>query len=66
MAKIEKRALMEEINAPAWQVALDTYRSAHVTLRIGAQVVSRRARLGRMVKNGQLLVTLSSVAMVKA
>jgi cobalt-zinc-cadmium efflux system membrane fusion protein len=66
MAKIEKRALTKEITAPAWQGALDTYRTAQVTSRIGAQVVSRRARLGQMINKGQLLATLSSVAMAKA
>ena len=65
MAKIEKRALTEEITAPG-KVALDTNRAAQVTLRIGAQLVSRHVRLGHMVKNGLPLVTLSSFAMAKA
>jgi cobalt-zinc-cadmium efflux system membrane fusion protein len=57
--------LTEEITAPG-KGTLDTNRTAQVTLRIGAQLVSRHARLGHMVKQGQLLVTLSSVTMAKA
>jgi len=59
------RALNATIQAPG-EVKIDMYRSAQVTPRISAQIVSRHARLGERVKKGQQLVTLSSVAMAEA
>ncbi len=64
-AKAKLRTLTALVNAPG-EVAIDLYRSAQVTPRITAQVVSRHARLGDKVKKGQQLVTLSSVAMAEA
>jgi cobalt-zinc-cadmium efflux system membrane fusion protein len=57
--------LTEEITTPG-KAPLDTNRTAQLKLRTGAQLVSRHARLGHMVKKGQPLVILSSVAMAKA
>jgi len=59
------RELTEVVNAPG-EVKIDLYRSAQVTPRISAQIVSRHARLGDSVKKGQRLITLSSVAMAGA
>ncbi len=63
--KIGPRELTEVVNAPG-EVKIDLYRSAQVTPRISAQIVSRHARLGDSVKKGQRLITLSSVAMAEA
>ncbi len=64
-ARVESRALGEEITAPG-EVFINSYQSAQVTPRIDAQVVKRHAHLGEQVKQGQPLVTLSSVEMAKA
>lgn len=64
-AKVESRALADSVTAPG-EVRMNAYASAQVTPRIGAQVVSRHARLGETVKEGQPLITLSSVAMAEA
>ncbi|HHH35888.1 MAG TPA: efflux RND transporter periplasmic adaptor subunit, partial [Gammaproteobacteria bacterium] len=53
------------INAPG-EVMLNAYRTSKVTPRIAAQVSHRHARLGERVQAGQVLVTLSSVAMAEA
>ncbi len=63
--KAGSRELTEEVNAPG-EVKIDLYRSAQVTPRISAQIVSRHARLSDSVKKGQRLITLSSVAMAEA
>jgi membrane fusion protein, heavy metal efflux system len=65
IAKVEKRPVAKEVTAPG-EVTLDIYRSAEVTPRIEAQVVKRHAVLGDIVKQGQPLVTLSSVEMAEA
>ncbi len=59
------RALNETLRVPG-EVVINAYRSARVTPRITAQVVSRHVRLGDYVESGQRLVTLSSVAMAEA
>lgn len=64
-AKVEWRTLTNVVNAPG-EVEINLYRSAQVTPRIMAQVVKRHAYLGDNVKQGQKLVTLSSVAMAEA
>lgn len=64
-ARVELRALSDTITAPG-EVRMNAYASAQVTPRIGAQVVARHARLGETVKEGQPLITLSSVEMAAA
>ena len=64
-AVVKKQHLAEEIVAPG-EVVLNTYLSSKVSPRISAQVVARHARLGDAVKNGQSMVTLSSVEMAQA
>ena len=64
-ASVESRTLTAVVNAPG-EVAINLYRSAQVTPRITAQIVSRNAYLGDHVKKDQKLVTLSSVAMAEA
>jgi cobalt-zinc-cadmium efflux system membrane fusion protein len=58
--KLTRRALTEEIKAPG-EVKADAYSTVLVTPRIEAQVLSRTAKLGDLIKAGDLLVTLSSV-----
>ena len=48
------------------EVVFNIYRSKKITPRISAQVAKRRSRLGEKVKQGQSLVTLSSVEMAEA
>ncbi len=59
------RSLNETVRVPG-EVVINAYRSARVTPRITAQVVSRHVRLGEQVETGQPLVTLSSVEMAGA
>ena len=65
VATIAPRALNETLRVPG-EVVINAYRSARVTPRITAQVVSRHVRLGDHVEPDQSLVTLSSVAMAEA
>lgn len=60
-----RRSLNETVRVPG-EVVINAYRSARVTPRITAQVVSRHVRLGEQVITGQPLVTLSSVEMAGA
>lgn len=62
---VERRALAATVSAPG-EVRTNAYRSALVTPRIGAQVVTRRARLGDTIGAGAPLVLLSSVEMAEA
>lgn len=62
---VKRQSLGEAITAPG-EVTLNAYRTTKVTPRIPAQVTKRHVRLGDSVKNGQLLVTLSSVEMAEA
>ena len=62
---VHRQPVAEVIMAPG-EVMLNDYRTASVTPRVPAQVVSRHARLGDVVSAGQSLVTLSSVDMANA
>ena len=64
-ARVAPRALADAVTAPG-EVRTNAYASAQVTPRIGAQVVTRHARLGETVAKDQPLVTLSSVEMAEA
>ncbi len=64
-AKVTRRALRDVVTAPG-EVHMNAYRSAQVAPRVDAQIVARHARLGESVKQGQPLVTLSSVEVAGA
>jgi len=64
-ARVTERTLTAVVSAPG-EVDINLYRSAQVTPRITAQIVSRYAYLGDHVNKDQMLVTLSSVAMAEA
>ncbi|GMR07063.1 MAG: efflux RND transporter periplasmic adaptor subunit [Gammaproteobacteria bacterium] len=64
-AQVTQRALSDVVTAPG-EVLMNAYRSAQVTPRVSAQIVARHARLGEAVKQGQPLVTLSSVEVSRA
>jgi len=53
------------VRAPG-EIKLNAYRTIKVTPRIDAQVIARHAKLGDKVRQGQGLVTLSSVEMAEA
>lgn len=63
--EVRPEPVAEIIRAPG-EVVLNAYRTAHVTPRIEAQIIARKARLGDAVEQGQALVTLSSVGMAEA
>lgn len=65
VAPAVRRSLPVEVTAPG-EVEVNLYRTAQVTPRIAAQVVSRHVQMGQIVKKGAPLVTLSSVAMAEA
>lgn len=65
MLVIKRQLLGDAIAAPGVAV-LNAYRTTKVTPRIPAQVIKRHVRLGDRVKQGQPLVTLSSVEMAEA
>ena len=62
---VEYQRLANEIMAPG-EVVVNAYLSSQVAPRISAQITARHARLGDAVKQGQPLVTLSSVEMAEA
>ena len=62
---LRQQTLYAVISAPG-EVMFDAYRASKITPRISAQIVTRHARLSDHVERGQLLVTLSSVAMAEA
>lgn len=62
---VKRQSLGDAITAPG-EAKLNAYRSTKVTPRTPAQVMKRHARLGDHVKEGQPLVTLSSVEMAEA
>ncbi len=64
-ARVVRRPLAETVSAPG-EVTINQYATMQVTPRIEAQVVTRLARMGDVVKKGQPLVTLSSVDMAEA
>ncbi|MEO8778579.1 MAG: efflux RND transporter periplasmic adaptor subunit [Rhodanobacter sp.] len=57
---LASRRLVDELKAPG-EVRADAYSTVLVSPRVEAQVLARQARLGDVVKAGQLLVVLSSV-----
>lgn len=59
------RSVPVEIEAPG-EIRLNDYATSQVTPRIEAQIVKRHAYLGDHVKQGEPLVTLSSVSMAEA
>ncbi|GMT39505.1 MAG: RND transporter [bacterium] len=63
--QVVQQVLNDVITAPG-EVRMNEYRSVQVTPRVGAQIVARHARLGDAVKQGQPLVTLSSVEVAQA
>lgn len=63
--KLELQPVPEIVTAPG-EVQLNDYRSARVSTRIPAQVVSRMAELGDVVEKGAPLVLLTSVEMAEA
>lgn len=65
VSTLQPQTLHEVVRAPG-EVMFDAYRASKITPRISAQIVARHARLSDHVKRGQLLVTLSSVAMAEA
>lgn len=65
VASVVRRSLPIEVTAPG-EVEVNLYRSAQVTPRISAQVVARHVQMGQQVKQGDRLVTLSSVDMAEA
>ncbi len=62
---IHSESHMNEVKISG-EVKLNEYQTAKVTNRISAQVVKRHVKIGEHVKNGQALVTLSSVEMAEA
>jgi cobalt-zinc-cadmium efflux system membrane fusion protein len=64
-ASASRRGLSGQIKMPA-EVVVNAYKSASVTTRISAQVITRNVQLGDVVEPGQSLVTLSSVDMAEA
>jgi len=65
VSELQPSKIHNEIRAPG-EVVFNSYRSMKITPRISAQVVKRHSRLGEKVKQGQSLVTLSSVEMAEA
>ncbi len=65
VSPLRQQTLHEVVSAPG-EVMFDAYRASKITPRISAQIIARHARLSDHVKRGQLLVTLSSVAMAEA
>ena len=65
VAPAVRRSLPVEVTAPG-EVEVNLYRTANITPRIAAQVVTRHVQMGQAVKKGEPLVTLSSVAMAEA
>ena len=65
VSELQPSNINNEIRAPG-EVIFNIYNSKKITPRINAQIVKRHARLGDHVKEGQSLVTLSSVEMADA
>jgi len=62
---LEQKTLQQEITLPG-EVKANRYATSILSPRISAQIIKRHARLGQSVKQGQTLVTLSSVEMAEA
>lgn len=60
VSKLDARELADEIKSPG-EVTVDAYSTVLVSPRIESMVLSRRVKLGDVVKAGQPLVVLSSV-----
>ena len=65
VAPAVRRSLPVEVTAPG-EIEINLYRTAKITPRVAAQVVTRHVKMGQAVKKGDPLVTLSSVAMAEA
>lgn len=65
IAPVERRVIAASVVAPG-EVQINSYRTAQITTRVGAQIIARRARMGDAVKPGQALVTLSSIEVGQA
>lgn len=65
VSKIDAKVLSERVTSPG-EVIVNAYASSKVSPRVAAQVIARHVKLGEEVKQGQALVTLSSVAMAQA
>ncbi len=63
--EVKSAPISEQLIAPG-EAILNAYRTTHVTPRIEAQVIKRKAKLGDHVSKKQPLVTLSSVSMAEA
>lgn len=64
IATLGTRTMSDELKAPA-EVRADAYSTVLVTPRVESLVLSRHVRLGEVVRKGQPLVTLSSVAVAE-
>lgn len=62
--KTATRTLSDELKAPG-EVQADAYATVLVSPRVESQVLARKAKLGDLVKAGQPLVELSSVAVAE-
>jgi len=62
---LQPRDIVNELRAPG-EIQLNAYATTRVSPRIVAQIVERQARLGDGIKEGQPLITLSSVEMAQA
>ncbi len=62
---LQKQSIAEYVSAPG-EVFFNAYQSKKITPRISAQIIKRHKRLGQNVKQGQVLVSLSSVEMAQA
>ena len=65
VTRLQPRAIAAMLTAPG-EVMLNAYHMVKITPRIAAQVVARHVKLGDTVREGQPLVTLSSVEMADA
>jgi membrane fusion protein, heavy metal efflux system len=59
------KSISSFINAPG-EVTFDSYKTAVISPRITAQLIKQHVVLGQSVKKGDVIVTLSSVAMAEA
>ncbi|MBL4853010.1 MAG: efflux RND transporter periplasmic adaptor subunit [Robiginitomaculum sp.] len=64
-ARVSLQSLGSEISAPG-EIILNQYKTSRVTPRISAQITLRHAKLGKHVKRGAPLVTLTSVELAQA
>ncbi len=62
---LQLQSIQSEVNAPG-EIEFNTYKTAAITPRITAQLITRHVVLGESVKKGQVIATLSSVEMAEA